>query len=77
MEIKNWNWTSVNAVVSSDKQIFVVDNEVKINGEKLPPCPSAGRNVTIIDGKVYIDGYEWTGDRWKRTVRAIWHMVFS
>ena len=37
----------------------VIGNRVWINGEELPHCPAKGHNVTQINGKVYIDGYEY------------------
>lgn len=56
--------------------IMVVGNRVTINGEKMPPCPTEGNKSTIIDGKVYIDGYELINGQWKRTIKALWHKLF-
>ena len=54
----------------------VCGNQVTINGVKLPPVPSKGYSSTVIDGKVYIDGYEFKNGKWKRTPRALWHLLF-
>ena len=54
----------------------VIGNKVTINGVELPPVPSKGRNSTVINGKVYIDGYEFKNGKWKRTLRALWHLWF-
>ena len=54
----------------------IVGNKVAINGVELPPVPSSGRNSTVIDGKVYIDGYEFKNGKWRRTLRALWHLLF-
>lgn len=54
----------------------VIGNKVTINGVELPPVPSKGWNSTVIDGKVYIDGYEFKNGKWKRTLRALWHLLF-
>ena len=54
----------------------VLGNQVWINGIKLPPAPCKGYSSTIIDGKVYIDGYEFKNGKWKRTLRALWHLIF-
>ena len=51
-------------------------NKVTINGVELPPVPSKGYNSTVIDGKVYIDGYEYKNGEWKRTLAALWHLLF-
>ena len=54
----------------------VIGNKGTINGVELPPVPSKGYNNTVINGKVYIDGYEWKNGKWKRTLRALWHLWF-
>lgn len=54
----------------------VSGNRVWINNEELPPCPSKGHNITMIDGNVYIDGYEYKDGRWKRTLKALWYKWF-
>lgn len=65
-----------NSVISSTEGVCVIGNEVTIDGVKLPPCPAKGHNSTIIDNKVYIDGYEFVNGRWKKTLRALWHKWF-
>lgn len=63
-----------NSIISTD--YIVIGNEVTINGVKLPPCPAKGHNSTVINDKVYIDGYEFVNGRWKKTLRALWHRWF-
>lgn len=63
-----------NSVISSN--CIVVGNEVTINGVKMPPCPAKGRCSTVINNKVYIDGYELVDGKWKKTLRALWHKWF-
>lgn len=57
-------------------RVVVVGNRVFINGNELPPCPATGRNVSTINGKVYIDGWEYKKGKWRRTLKAIWHIFF-
>ena len=47
----------------------VIGNRVWINGEELPPCPSNGHNTTQINGKVYIDGYEYKKGKWRKLLK--------
>jgi hypothetical protein len=54
----------------------VKDNQVWINGTPLPPAPCKGYNLTVINDKVFIDGYEYKNGKWKRTLRALWHLWF-
>ena len=56
--------------------VIVKNNKVYINGEKMPSCPTEGNNVSIIDNKVFIDGYELINGKWKRTLKALWHKWF-
>lgn len=56
--------------------VCVNGNHVVINGQKLPPVPSAGRNSTVINDKVYIDGFEFKNGKWRRTLAALWHYLF-
>jgi hypothetical protein len=51
-------------------------NQVTINGVTLPPVPSRGYCSAVIDGKVYIDGYEYKNGKWRRTLKALWYLLF-
>lgn len=65
-----------NFQISSGNNTIVVGNRVWINGEELSPCPAKGRNITQINGKVYIDGYEYKKGKWRITLKALWHLWF-
>jgi hypothetical protein len=56
----------------------VIGNRVWINGEELPPLPTKrnGSSVTQIDNKIYVNGYEYKKGKWKRTLKALWHLWF-
>lgn len=56
--------------------VMVCGCTVMIDGKKLPPCPAKHNNTTIINRKVYIGGYEFKNGKWKRTWRALWHLMF-
>lgn len=64
-----------NSLISSSG-VVVIGNEVTINGVKMPPCPAKGHNSTIINNKVYLNGYELINGKWKRTLRAWWYKWF-
>lgn len=67
-----------NSVISSNSGVVVIGNEVTINGVKMPPCPSKGHNYnsTIINNKVYLNGYELVNGEWKKTLKALWYKLF-
>ena len=53
----------------------IINGTVIVNGVELPPPPSC-RSTTTINDKVYIDGYEFKNGKWKKTLRAWWHLWF-
>ena len=57
---------------------YVINNsEIVIDGQKIPnpPCGS-WTNVTMINGHIFVNGYEYKNGQWKRTLRALWHLWF-
>ena len=52
----------------------VIGNRVWINGKELPQCPTLGKDITQINNKVYIDGYEYKNGKWRRTLKALWYL---
>jgi len=54
----------------------IINGTVIVNGAELPTPPTNCRNTTIINNKVYIDGYEFKNGKWKKTLRAWWHLWF-
>jgi hypothetical protein len=47
-----------------------------VNGVKLPQPPTGSYNVTMINDKVYVDGYEFKNGKWKKTLKAWFHLWF-
>ena len=64
----------MNVVVQNG--VYVCNGDVIVNGIKLPSPPTQCRNITTVNNKVYIDGYEFKRGKWKKTLRAWWHMWF-
>lgn len=59
------------------KNVIISGNKVWINGKELPPVPvESPHSITQIDNKVYIDGFEFKNGKWRRTIKAIWHLWF-
>lgn len=57
--------------------IQVIGGNVRVNGKFMPRCPATDLcNTTIINGHVFIGGYELVNGEWKKTFRAFWHKVF-
>lgn len=57
--------------------VVVANRTVTINGVKYPFLPNMkGTNVSNVNNKVYIDGYELKNGKWRRTFKALFHMLF-
>lgn len=65
--------------IQESNYVTVIGNKVTINGKVLPPVPGkgGGESVTIINGKVYVDGYEFKNGKWKKTIKSLYHYWFS
>ena len=56
--------------------VIVNGRKVYKSGKYLPDAPTSGKSVTVINGDVFIDGYEFVRGKWRRTLRAIFHLFF-
>ncbi|PLS19375.1 hypothetical protein CVD28_02875 [Bacillus sp. M6-12] len=63
---------------SSGSVIVNQKNRTVILGSEVVAFPPnmKGRNITTINGKCYIDGYEYVNGKWKKTFWATWHKWF-
>lgn len=66
----------ITANIQINNSVAVVGRTVIINGIELPKPPTGCYNVTTINNKVYIDGYEFKNGAWRKTLRAWWHLWF-
>lgn len=58
--------------IISDKNIIMI-NGIEI---PLPSATEERRNISIINDKVFVDGYEWKNGKWQKTLRALYHKYF-
>lgn len=47
-----------------------------LNGKEIPKPPAEMDNITMIDGNIFVGGYEYKNGEWKRTLRALFHKYF-
>lgn len=66
---------AANVSIRNGVYIAVKNNQVIINGITYPK-PGRGNNSTIINNKVYVNGYELVRGEWKKTLRAILYQFF-
>lgn len=58
---------------------IINQSHIILNGETIPLPPGRrGKRTTttVINDRVYVNGYEYIGGKWKRTLKAIWHHLF-
>jgi hypothetical protein len=58
--------------INSKDRIVVIGDKVIPFHEKM-----TGNNMTTINGKCYIDGFELINGNWKRTFRALWYKLIN
>lgn len=63
-----------NKIVNS--QVMTSDGRIILNGKEIPKPPVQMNNVTMINGQVFVGGYEYKDGEWKRTLRALFHKYF-
>lgn len=59
--------------------VYDLDSGIVIDGKRIPlPDGSSNNNITIINKDVFINGkqYIYATGEWKRTLRALYHMLF-
>lgn len=70
---------NINISLNGSKYLCIENDKVFIDNEQINiPKNINLNNQTICDGKIYIGGYEYIDSEkiFKRTLRAIWHMLF-
>ena len=58
---------------------IINQHSIQLNGEMIPLPPGRrGKRTTtaVINDHIYVNGYEYIGGKWKRTLKAIWHHLF-
>ena len=56
---------------------IIRNGELYVNSKRVDfPGSKHNYRVSQINEKVYVNGYEYTGDGWKRTLPAIFHYFF-
>lgn len=66
-------------IIQSGKHIIMNEDKLTIDGKEIPiPKGLKGNNQSIIDGRIYIDGFEYLPkqNKFKRTLRALFHLIF-
>lgn len=69
----------MSVINQNGNSVITSKNEIIINGEKIPmPKGMKTHSQSIINGKIYIDGYEYfpKSKKFKRTLRALWELLF-
>jgi hypothetical protein len=69
----------MNNIMIGKEAVVIADGYVVKNGiNYMWPWNIRGNHTTVINGNVYIDGYQLMEDgQWKRTLKAIWHLFWG
>ena len=58
---------------------WIINGDVWIDGKRISSAPkskSGKISSTVIDDKIYVNGYEYKNGEWKKTLAALWHLWF-
>lgn len=57
--------------------VCIINDMIYINNKYIQPPPMRNaKNITIINDKIFMNGFEYKNGRWERTLRALWHLLF-
>lgn len=59
--------------------IIQINGKVYIDGLEIPKPPIKNNdkyNCTIINNKIYINGYEYKQGKWCKTLKAMYYKIF-
>ena len=55
---------------------LIIGKEISVNGKKIPNPPGNGHNISVINDRVFANGYEYRNGEWVKTLLAMWHKYF-
>lgn len=64
--------------VNNNIYVNIDGDEIRINDKRVSDLPhkSSSINITTINNRVFVNGYEYKDGKWKRTLVALWHLFF-
>lgn len=55
---------------------LILGEEIIVNGKRMPKPPCGGQNISIINDRVFANGYEYLDGKWGKTLSAMIHKYF-
>lgn len=55
---------------------LIMGKEISVNGKKIPNPTGNGHNISIINDRVFANGYEYRNGERVKTLLAMWHKYF-
>ena len=55
---------------------LILGEEIMVNGKKIPKPPGNRQDISIINDKIFANGYEYQNGEWKKTFLAKLHKYF-
>ena len=56
--------------------VVILDGEIIFHGRKIPTPPGykrGGNRISVCNHKLYVNGFEWKHNEWRRTTGALLH----
>lgn len=55
---------------------LIVGEEIIVNGKRIAKPPCGGHNISIINDRVFADGYEYRDGKWVKTFSSVFYKYF-
>lgn len=55
---------------------LIVGEEIIVNEKIIPKPPGNSHNISIINDRVFANGYEYKNGEWVKTLLAMWNKYF-
>jgi hypothetical protein len=65
-----------NVTIQDGVRVAIQENSLSVNGNEFPLPKGNGNNSAVVNGNIFVNGYEFRDGEWKRTLRALFHRFF-
>lgn len=67
----------MSTIITNGNSIIINDKKIVINGEDFDnPFKGKSTSTSLVNGRIFVNGYEFNNGKFKRTIRSIWYSIF-
>ena len=65
-----------NVTIQDGVRVAIQEDCLSVNGKEFQLPKGSNNNSAVINGNIFVNGYEFRDGEWKRTIRALFHRFF-